>query len=92
MSSDRGKKEYLDALHVQVRNYDRPEHIRQLLFGSAHCYDCGARYGFPLSYMQDGTYASHGQVLWIGFLVDFAIAASVSTIAMWVWHSKKFSK
>jgi len=66
--------------------------ITQLLFGGAHCYDCGARYGFPLSYMQDGTYASHGQVLWIGFLVDFAIAASVSTIAMWVWHSKKFSK
>ena len=25
-------------------------------------------------------------------LVDFAIAASVSTIAMWAWHSKKFSK
>jgi len=66
--------------------------ITQLLFGGAHCYDCGARYGFPLSYMQDGTYASHGHLLWIGFLVDFAIAASVSTIAMWVWHSKKFSK
>jgi hypothetical protein len=65
--------------------------ITQLL-GGAHCYDCGARYGFPLSYMQDGTYASHGHILWIGFLVDFAIAASVSTIAMWAWHSKKFSK
>ncbi len=42
--------------------------------------------------MQDGTYASHGHVLWIGFLVDFAIAASVSTIATWAWHSKKLSK
>ena len=96
VSSDRGKKEYLNALHVQVGNYEALSivvfEITQLLFGGAHCYDCGARYGFPLSYMQDGTYASHGQVLWIGFLGDFTIAASVSTIAMWVWHSKKFSK
>jgi len=66
--------------------------ITQLLLGGVHCYDCGARYGFQLSYMQDGTYASHGHILWIGFLVDFAIAASFSTIAMWAWHSKKFSK
>jgi hypothetical protein len=38
--------------------------ITQLL-GGAHCYDCGASYGFPLSYMQEGTYASHGHVLGI---------------------------
>jgi hypothetical protein len=58
--------------------------VVQLLFGGSHCFDCGARYGFPLSYMQDGTYATHGHVLWIGFLGNFAIAVSVSAFALWV--------
>jgi|HubBroStandDraft_4_1064222.scaffolds.fasta_scaffold269875_2 hypothetical protein len=64
----------------------------QFLFGRLHCFDCGARYGFPLSYMQDGTYATHGRVLWMGLLGDFAVAVSVSTAALWAWHSKKVSK
>jgi prepilin signal peptidase PulO-like enzyme (type II secretory pathway) len=62
------------------------------LFDGSHCLDCGAKYGFPLSYMQDGTYATHGHVLWMGFLGDFAIAGSVSAFALWVWPSKKVSK
>jgi hypothetical protein len=66
--------------------------IMQLLFDGFHCFDCGARYGFPLSYMQDGTYGAHGYVLWMGFLGDFAIALSVSTFAVWVSHKKKVSK
>ena len=66
--------------------------VMQVLFGGSHCFDCGARYGFPIAYMQDGTYATHGHVLWMGFVADFAIAVSVSTFAMWVWHTKKVSK
>jgi len=66
--------------------------IMQLLFDGSHCFDCGARHGFPLSYMQHGTYGTHGHVLWMGFLVDFAIAISVSTFAMLVWPRKKVSK
>jgi hypothetical protein len=31
------------------------------LFGRAKCFDCGARVGFPLAYMQEGTYAPHGR-------------------------------
>jgi len=64
----------------------------QFLFGRLHCFDCGARYGFPLSYMQDGTFSTHGHVLWVGFLGDFAIAVGVSIFAVWVGHSKKVSK
>jgi len=62
------------------------------LFGGSHCLDCGARVGFPLSYMQDGTYATHGHVLWMGFLGDFAIAVSVSAFAVWVWNRRKVSR
>jgi hypothetical protein len=66
--------------------------IMQLLFSGSHCFDCGARYGFPLSYMQEGTYATTGHVLWMGFIGDFAIAATVSLTAMWVWRRKDRSK
>jgi hypothetical protein len=62
--------------------------IMQLLFGRSHCFDCGARYGFPFSYMYEGTYSTHGHVIWIGFLGDFAIAITVSLFAIWVWRQK----
>jgi hypothetical protein len=59
--------------------------LMQLLFDGSHCLDCGARYGFPLSYMQDGTYATRGCILWIGFLGDLVIAVSVSALTVWFW-------
>jgi hypothetical protein len=66
--------------------------LMQLLGDGSHCFDCGARHGFPLSYMQDGTYATHGHVLWMGFLGDFAIAVSVGTFTVWFCRSRKVSK
>ena len=66
--------------------------LMQLLFDGSHCFDCGARYGFPLSYMQDGTYSTHGHVLWMGFLGDLAVAVSVSTLTVWFWRRRKVSK
>jgi len=44
--------------------------LMQVLLGSAHCFDCGARVGFPFSYMQDGTYATHGHIIWRGLAAD----------------------
>jgi hypothetical protein len=58
--------------------------VMRLVFDGPHCLDRGARYGFPLSYMQDGTYGTHGRFFLIGSLVDFAIAMTVSPFAMWV--------
>ncbi len=66
--------------------------VIQWLFDGVHCFDCGTRYGFPLSYMQDGTYATHGHILWMGFLGDLALAATVSLFAVWVWLRKVRSK
>jgi hypothetical protein len=64
----------------------------QVLFGGTHCFDCGAKYGFPFSYMQDGTYATHGHVIWSGLIGDFAITLAISTGAAWVWRKRKVSK
>ena len=56
------------------------------LFGRAHCIDCGAMIGFPFSYMQDGTYATHGHVIWLGFLGDLTVATLVTTFAVLIWR------
>jgi len=66
--------------------------LMQLSFASSHCLDCGARYGFPFSYMQEGMYATHGRVLWMGLLGDFGIAVSFSELTVWFWPSRKASK
>jgi hypothetical protein len=61
-------------------------------FDDPHCLDCGARHGFPLAYMQDGTYANHGQFLWMGFVADLAIAVCLSILTARFWPSRKTSK
>ncbi|MGA8618460.1 MAG: hypothetical protein WB660_08065 [Candidatus Sulfotelmatobacter sp.] len=66
--------------------------LMQLMFGGSHCYDCGARVGFPLSYMQDGTYGTHGRFLWLGFIGDIATAATITISVMSMWHRRKVSK
>jgi hypothetical protein len=66
--------------------------LMQLLFGGTHCFDCGAKVGFPFSYMQDGTYATHGHFIWLGFVADFAISLGITTLATWVLSRKRFSK
>ena len=59
----------------------------QMLFGGTHCFDCGARVGFPFAYMQDGTFGTHGHMMWSGFVADYAIALGTSMIATWaVWR------
>ncbi|MFZ0419111.1 MAG: hypothetical protein WAM04_13515 [Candidatus Sulfotelmatobacter sp.] len=66
--------------------------LMQSVLGGTHCYDCGARYGFPFPYMQDGTYATRGHFLWLGFLGDIALAATVATSVVWMWRPRKTSK
>jgi hypothetical protein len=61
-------------------------------FDGSHCLDCGARRGFPLAYVQDGTYTTHGQFLWMGLLADLAIAVCLSILTMLLWPSRKTSK
>jgi len=60
--------------------------LMQVLFNGAHCLDCGARVGFPFSYMQEGTFATLGRFIWIGFLGDCAVAFSISMLAVWLWR------
>jgi hypothetical protein len=67
-------------------------YLMQLLFGGPHCFDCGAKVGFPFSYMQDGTYATHGHFIWLGFVGDLAIPLGITTLATWVLGRKRFSK
>jgi hypothetical protein len=64
----------------------------QLLFGGTHCFDCGAKVGFPFAYMQDGTYATHGHFIWQGFIADIAIPLGITTMATWVLSRKRFAK
>jgi prepilin signal peptidase PulO-like enzyme (type II secretory pathway) len=59
------------------------------LFGRPHCFDCRAKIGFPLPYMQDGTYATHGRMLWTGLLVDSAAALVIAALAVVIWHRKR---
>ena len=66
--------------------------LTQLLFGGTHCFDCGAKVGFPFSYMQDGTYATRGHFIWLGFVADFAISLGITTLATLVLSRKRFSK
>ena len=66
--------------------------LMQIVFGGTHCLDCGARVGFPFSYMQEGTFATLGHFIWLGFLGDCAVALAVSTLAVWMWCSRKVSK
>lgn len=58
------------------------------LFGRSHCFDCGAKIGFPLPYMQDGTYATHGRMIWTGLLVDSAAALVIAVLVVFIWHRK----
>jgi hypothetical protein len=62
------------------------------VFGGTHCFDCGAKVGFPFFYMQDGTYGTHDHIIWPGFIGDFALALCVSTLAAWMWERRKVSK
>lgn len=64
----------------------------QVLLGGRHCLDCGANVGFPFVYMEDGTYGTHGHVIWLGFIGDFALALCVSTVVAWTWAKRKTSK
>ncbi len=66
--------------------------LMKLLFGGTHCFDCGAKVGFPFSYMQDGTYATRGHFIWLGFVADFAIPLGITTLATLVLSRKRFSK
>ncbi len=66
--------------------------VMQVAFGSAHCLDCGARVGFPFAYMQEGTFATLGHFIWLGFLGDCAVAVAVSTSAVWMWPKPRVSK
>jgi hypothetical protein len=62
------------------------------LFGRSHCFDCGAEIGFPLPYMHDGTYATHGRMIWTGLLVDSAIALMIAALVVLAWHRKRVLK
>jgi hypothetical protein len=62
------------------------------LLNRPHCLDCVARIGFPLAYMQDGTFSTVGHFIWFGFLADFSIAVAAAVIIMWVWRVKKAGK
>ena len=67
-------------------------YLIQVLLGGTHCFDCGAKVGFPFSYRQEGTYATHGHFIWLGFVVDFAIPLGISALAVWFFTGKRFSK
>ncbi len=58
------------------------------LFERTHCIDCGAMIGFPFSYMQDGTYWTHGHFIWLGFLGDLTVATLVPAFAALIWRRK----
>jgi hypothetical protein len=64
--------------------------LMQLLFGGTHCFDCGAKVGFPFPYMQDGTYATRGHFIWLGLVADFAIPLGIATLATWVLARERF--
>jgi hypothetical protein len=66
--------------------------VMEMLFGGNRSYDFGAKYGFPFRYMQDGAFATKGHVIWLGFLGDFAIALTVSAVALWIWHGRRAPK
>jgi hypothetical protein len=66
--------------------------VMQVAFGSGHCLDCGARVGFPFTYMQEGTFATLGHFIGLGFLGDSAVALAVSALAVWMWPRPRISK
>jgi hypothetical protein len=57
----------------------------QILFGSNHCFDCGAKAGFPFFYMQDGLYGTPGHVIRPGLIADFSFALCLSALLVWTW-------
>ena len=57
--------------------------LMQVLLGSAHCFDCGARVGFPFSYMQDGTYATHGHIICRGLRILVLYTVSLESLAQY---------
>jgi hypothetical protein len=66
--------------------------LTQMLFGNSYCFDCGVKVGFPFSYKQEGTYATSGHFIWLGFIGDIAIPLGFSTMAMWVLGRNRVSK
>jgi hypothetical protein len=62
------------------------------LFDASHCLDCGAKVGFPFAYMQDGTYATIGHVIWPGLLGDSAIALTLSGVAVLMLRKRRMSR
>jgi hypothetical protein len=68
--------------------------ILQVLFGFAHphCFDCGAKYGFPFHYAEDGTYATHGHTIWTGFVADYVIAVGICTFTVWMYKRLRTSR
>jgi hypothetical protein len=56
-----------------------------------HCYDCGAKVGFPFPYNQEGLYATHGHIIWLGLIGDLAVAVGISACAVWLWYRARIS-
>ena len=56
----------------------------QVVLGGSHCFDCGAKVGFPFPYMQEGTFATHGDLIWSGLVADSAIALGFAILATWL--------
>lgn len=59
------------------------------VLGARPCYDCGTKVGFPFSYMQGGTYGTHGHVIWPGFVADFSIALCIGILVVWIVAHRK---
>ena len=66
--------------------------LMQLMFVPNPCCDRGIQYGFPLHYAQDGTFASHGHMLWGGLFFDLLISFAFSGGVVWLWNRRKLSK
>jgi hypothetical protein len=61
-------------------------------FSGPHCLDCGARVGFPFTYTQEGTFATLGHFIWLGFLGDYSIALAITVIVIWLWRLRQAGK
>lgn len=63
--------------------------VAMQVFLARRCYDCGTKIGFPFSYMQEGTYSTHGHVIWLGFAADFSIALAIGLLCVSVFAQRK---
>jgi hypothetical protein len=64
-------------------------YLMQLLFANSICDDCGVNVGFPFSYVQEPTFATHGHIIWLGLIGDIAIILAFTTLAIWVLGRKR---